>query len=192
MRTATELRGEILTAARAEFATYGLAGARIDRIAKVANASKERLYAHFGDKESLFRLVVATDGAAFFTKVTMRSDAVPEFVGDIFDLAREHPEHLRMVTWARLEGIWLDEPSSRGFDTPGREVRAIEVAQAEGHIDPRWEPMELLIMLFGIGMAWAHWPVQDETQDDAVVEARRAFAVEAAARIIAPSAPGST
>jgi AcrR family transcriptional regulator len=192
MRTSTELRGEILAAARAEFATYGLAGARIDRIAKVANASKERLYAHFGDKESLFRLVVATDGAALFTKVTMRSEAVPGFVGDIFDLAREHPEHLRMVTWARLEGVWLDEPGSSGFDAPAREVRAIEVAQADGHVDPHWEPRELLVMLFGIGMAWAHWPVQCGKQDDAAVSARRAFAVEAAARIIAPGGRRST
>ena len=59
MRTTTELRDEILTAARAEFAQYGLAGARIDRIARSASASKERLYAHFGDKETLFRDVVA-------------------------------------------------------------------------------------------------------------------------------------
>ncbi|WP_167099058.1 TetR/AcrR family transcriptional regulator [Mycobacterium sp. DL592] len=192
MRTAIELRGEILAAARAEFAMYGLAGARIDRIASAASASKERLYAHFGDKESLFRLVVATDGAEFFTKVTLRSDAVPEFAGEIYDLAREHPEHLRMITWARLEGVWLDEPSSSGFDIPGREVRAIEVAQAAGHVDPRWEPMELLVILFGIGMAWAHGPLQDETQDDAVVAARRAAAVEAATRIVTPSGSGST
>ncbi|BBY62532.1 TetR/AcrR family transcriptional regulator [Mycolicibacterium helvum] len=192
MRTATELRGEILAAARTEFAAYGLAGARIDRIASAANASKERLYAHFGDKEALFRLVVAADGAAFFTTVTLRSDAVPEFVGDIFDLAREHPEHLRMITWARLEGVWLDEPSSSGFDIPGREVRAIEDAQADGHVDPRWEPMELLVMLFGIAMAWAHWPVPDDNQDDAVVASRRAAAVEAAARIIAPGSAAPT
>ena len=80
MRTRTELRGEILAAARAEFAQYGLAGARIDRIARAANASKERLYAHFGDKETLFRDVVATDGLEFFRAVELRPDAVPEFV----------------------------------------------------------------------------------------------------------------
>jgi hypothetical protein len=26
------------------------------------------------------------------------------------DLAREHPEHHRMITWAQLEGVTLDEP----------------------------------------------------------------------------------
>ena len=53
VRSTTELRDVIIDAARAEFAQYGLAGSRIDRIAKSANASKERLYAHFGDKEAL-------------------------------------------------------------------------------------------------------------------------------------------
>jgi hypothetical protein len=52
-----------------------------------------RIYAHFGDKEALFRLVGAADGAEFSHALTLRPDAVPEFVGDIFDLARERPEH---------------------------------------------------------------------------------------------------
>jgi len=187
MRNATQLRGEILSAARTEFAQYGLAGARIDRIAKSANASKERLYAHFGDKEALFRLVAAADGAEFFHALTMRPDAVPEFVGDIFDLAGKRPEHLRMMTWARLEGVLLDDPQSNGHDIPGRELSAIEAAQAAGYVDTRWEPMELLAMLFGIGMAWAHWPRPDDFSDDAaVVAARRAAAVEATARIVTP------
>lgn len=187
MRNATELRSEILAAARAEFAEYGLAGARIDRIAKTANASKERLYAHFGDKEALFRLVVATDGAEFMQALTLRPDAVPEFVGDVFDLARQRPQHLRMMTWAQLEGVMLDEPQSSGHDIPERELRAIETAQAAGYVDARWQPMELLIMLFGIGMAWAHWPKQEDLIDDAaVVAGRRAAAIEAAARIVTP------
>jgi AcrR family transcriptional regulator len=144
-------------------------------------------FAHFGDKEALFQLVVATDGAEFFHALTLRPDAVPEFVGDIFDLARERPEHLRMMTWAQLEGVLLDEPQSSGHDIPGRELRAIESAQAAGYVDARWQPTELLVILFGIGMAWAHWPRQDDLSDDtAVVAARRAAAIEAAERIVTP------
>ncbi|MEA2700643.1 MAG: hypothetical protein QOI66_4914, partial [Myxococcales bacterium] len=124
MRTKTELRGEILAAARAEFAKYGLAGARIDRIARAANASKERLYAHFGDKETLFRDVVATDGAEFFRAVELCPDAVPEFVGGIFDLTQSRPEHLRMITWARLEGCPLDIPEFDEERAPERAIAA--------------------------------------------------------------------
>ncbi|MGY4711232.1 TetR family transcriptional regulator [Mycolicibacterium sp. CBM1] len=188
MRTTDELRGEIMSAARAEFAQYGLAGARIDRIAKSANASKERLYAHFGDKETLFRDVVAANVTEFFHAVPMRSDAVAEFVGDLFDLTARRPEHHRMVTWARLEGLALDPPTADGELIPERAFATIIEAQAAGHVDPSWDPEELLVVLFGIALAWAHWPDPAAmTADAATRERRRAAAVRAASRVISPS-----
>jgi AcrR family transcriptional regulator len=189
VRTTAELRDTILGAARSEFAQYGLAGARIDRIARAAEASKERLYAHFRDKEALFRSVVAADMAEFFAAVTLRPDAVPEFVGDIHDLACRRPEHLRMITWANLEGLVLDPPSVEGGGSIlARDLAVIEAAQAAGHVDSGWDPMNLLVLLFGVGLAWAQSPHPDAaTADRAVVAARRAAAVEAARRIVAPA-----
>ncbi|OBA77013.1 TetR family transcriptional regulator [Mycobacterium sp. 1554424.7] len=192
MRSKTELRGEILAAARAEFAQYGLAGARIDRIARAASASKERLYAHFGDKETLFRDVVATDGAEFFRAVELRPEAVPEFVGGIFDLAQNRPEHDRMITWARLEGFPLDIPEFDEEHPPERAIAALERAQADGHVDPAWDPQQLLVLLFAIALAWAHWPdPAAATTDKRVIASRRAAAVEAAARIVTPKSNGA-
>ncbi|MCW2558845.1 MAG: TetR family transcriptional regulator [Mycobacterium sp.] len=186
VRSTTELRGEILTAARTEFAHYGLAGARIDRIAKSAHASKERLYAHFGDKETLFREVVAADVAEFFSAVTLRPDAVPEWVGNLYDLACTRPEHIRMMTWAHLEGFVLEEPRTDGEPVPFQAIAAVEAAQAGGHVDSAWQPVELLVMLFGIGLAWAHWPDPSACTDDPALNAhRRSAAIEAAARVIA-------
>jgi AcrR family transcriptional regulator len=188
VRTTTELRDEILAAARAEFAQYGLAGARIDRIARAANASKERLYAHFGDKETLFRDVVVADGAAFFRAVGLRPEAVAEFAGDIFDLAQNRPEHLRMITWAQLEGLWIGKPEVDGEHPPDLAIAALERARAEGYIDSAWEPEQLLVLLFAIGLGWARWPDPTAvTTDPAVIARRRAAAVEAAARVIEPS-----
>lgn len=189
MRTTTELRETILTAARSEFAQYGLAGARIDRVARVAQASKERLYAHFNDKEALFRSVVAADMAEFFAAATLRADAVPEFVGDIYDLACRRPEHVRMVTWAKLEGLVLDPPPGEGRKSvAARDIGTIEAAQAAGYVDTVWQPMDLLVLLFGIALAWAQSPHPDAAAADrAVMSARRAAAVEAARRIVAPA-----
>lgn len=186
MRSTTELRDEILAAARAEFAQYGLAGARIDRIARAAHASKERLYAHFGDKETLFREVFAADGAEFFRSVTVRPDAVPEFVGEIYDVACRRPEHLRMVTWANLEGFTLDDLEAEGPLRHAQAVAAIEAAQADGDVDPSWDPTELIVLLFGIGLAWVHLPHPNAATDDPdILASRRAAAVEAAARVVA-------
>ncbi len=47
-------RARILAAATAEFARYGLGGARVDRIAERAGANKRMLYYYFGDKDNLF------------------------------------------------------------------------------------------------------------------------------------------
>ncbi len=192
MRSTTELRDEILAAARAEFAQYGLAGSRIDRIAAAARASKERLYAHFGDKETLFRDVVAADGRKYFAAFRMRADAVAEFVGDVYDLARSHPEHLRMLTWARLEGLTLEPPDFDEEAPPAQTLATIEAAQSAGHVDKSWAPLDLLKLLFGIGLAWAQFPdPQPDADDPAVVASRRAAAVKAATRVIAPtSRPG--
>ena len=189
VRSTTELRDTILSAARSEFAQYGLAGARIDRIARAADASKERLYAHFGDKETLFRGVVSADAAEFFAAVKLRPDAVPEFVGDIYDLACRRPEHLRMMTWASLEGLALEPSPIEGREAvAARDIATIEAAQAAGYVDPAWRPMDLLVLLFGVALAWAQSAHPDAvTADPAVVAARRAAAVEAARRIVAPA-----
>ena len=48
----------ILSAAQDEFAAYGLNGARIDRIAKRAGASKNLIYHYFGSKDRLYLTVL--------------------------------------------------------------------------------------------------------------------------------------
>jgi AcrR family transcriptional regulator len=48
----------ILKAAKAEFAKFGLGGARVDRIAQRATANKRMIYHYFGSKEDLFRAVL--------------------------------------------------------------------------------------------------------------------------------------
>jgi AcrR family transcriptional regulator len=48
----------ILEAAADEFAEFGLAGARVDRIAARANINKAMIYYHFGSKEKLYQAVI--------------------------------------------------------------------------------------------------------------------------------------
>jgi len=52
------MRLRILEAAKQEFATHGLAGARVDRIAAEAGANKRMLYYHVGNKEDLYLAVL--------------------------------------------------------------------------------------------------------------------------------------
>ena len=93
-----------------------------------------------------------------------------------------------MITWANLEGLALDPPPADDWDSvPARDIRAIEEAQAAGYVDPAWQPMELLVVLFGVGLSWAQSPHPEaRTCDPEVLAARRAAVVEAARRIVAP------
>jgi AcrR family transcriptional regulator len=52
------MRRRILEAAKHEFATHGLAGARVDRIAAKAGANKRMLYYHVGKKDDLYLTVL--------------------------------------------------------------------------------------------------------------------------------------
>lgn len=48
----------ILSAGRLEFSKYGLAGARVDRIARRAGINKAMIYYHFRSKENLYQEVI--------------------------------------------------------------------------------------------------------------------------------------
>jgi len=52
------MRLRILEAAKQEFSTHGLAGARVDRIAARAGANKRMLYYHVGNKDELYLAVL--------------------------------------------------------------------------------------------------------------------------------------
>ena len=51
-------RRRILEAAFREFSAQGLAGARVDQIARRAGINKRMLYHYFGDKNGMFREVL--------------------------------------------------------------------------------------------------------------------------------------
>ena len=180
-----DVRSRVLMAARAEFAERGLAGARIDRIAAEAKASKERLYAYFTDKATLFQAVLDADAAEFHAAVVLDPTDVAGFVGAVFDASARHPEHLRMLTWARLEGIAYQLPDDV---VPHHKVEALAQAQRDGAVDPGWRPEDLLELLFSVAHAWIQTPVRPEDQVSSPAE-QRAAAVEAARRIIAVPAP---
>ncbi len=191
MRSAGEAtRERILAAAKTEFAERGLAGARINSIATVANASKERLYAYFPNKEALFAAVterLVVDVAA--ETVAARGD-MAAYVGLLFDNLARNPENARLHDW--LSFVGADQPE-RGpqFLVFKRKIDDIREGQQAGRIDSTWDPAQLLIMLTEIAKSMAHprdsWrPLLKGNRQANSRAFRRAAAIEAARRLIAP------
>src|SRR5215469_8051695 len=63
-------REAILRAASSEFAMEGLAGARMDAIARAANVNKALLYYYFHDKDALYGAVLDQFFRPLFSRLT--------------------------------------------------------------------------------------------------------------------------
>lgn len=96
-------RQALLRAARDEFARYGLAGARVDRIAEAAGVNKERIYGLFGSKDKLFDVIVVEMTREFWEVVQPLAETDPgEYVGKLFDYHNSNPQLLRLLMWEAL------------------------------------------------------------------------------------------
>lgn len=151
-RDSQATRARLLNAATAEFAAHGIAGARVDRIAAAAEANKQLIYAYFDSKDGLFEAVLSTHFAALVEGVPFDAENAPGYVGRLFDYALEHPEVLRLATWAGLE-----RPTAVAtFEAaPYRaKVDAIADAQQRGRLDATFAPADLMALLLGLTAAW--------------------------------------
>jgi len=177
----------ILTAAVAEFAARGFAGARIDRIAGAANANKERIYAYFGDKETLFRKVMASVASDASAWLPQSGRDLPRAVGALFDASFAHPALLRLLAWRRLEHA--GHPDEQERDEIRRKLDDIRDAQTAGVIDASWDPADVLAIVAALAGTWANAPdaLTSLTQNDGrPVQDRRDVVEEAMRRILRP------
>jgi len=191
MRAAGHLtRERIMAAAKDEFTEYGFAGARLNRIAATARASKERLYSYFASKEQLFEAVVAqwVEDAPY--RIPLSAEDVSGYVVGLFDNFVADPRGARLQRWIELEapqGLSDDHVLRRLFRAKLAEVRR---GQRAGLIDPSWHPVDLLTLLTDIVQSMAAGAsvisriAGEERAGDTVAE-RRAAAAEAARRLVA-------
>ncbi|MFC9891922.1 TetR family transcriptional regulator [Streptomyces pilosus] len=148
-------RARIIEAARAEFAQYGIAGARVDRIAANAKANKAQLYAYFGNKDTLFDIVFERSLEAIVGTVPVDGEDLPGYAVRLYDEYLARPELIRLATWTRLERK-PGGPLTEG-PPPGHQGKLDDIAraQAAGFIDPSIDPGEVLAMVISMSMAWS-------------------------------------
>jgi AcrR family transcriptional regulator len=185
-------RDRVVVAATAEFSRYGIAGARIERIAKAAKTSKERVYAYFSSKEALYRFVSAQEFAAVAEATRMDPADLPGYAGRVHDYFTSHPERFRLMTWGQLE-LTAGEPGpgdpiQQSMDSKTEQLRQ---AQEAGRLDPAWDPLDVLVLVNRIAMSWAAQPDLAPTageERDSFLAARRAAIVAAVERLFPATA----
>lgn len=187
-------RDRIITAATAEFARHGIAGARIERIAKAARTSKERLYAYFRSKEELYATVAAQELTAIAEATRMDPTDLPGYAGRIHDYFAAHPDRFRLMNWGQLE---LADNARADPDDPmratlHRKTEQLRAAQQAGHLDPAWDPADILVFVNQLATSWVSQSDLLPAADDERVSflaARRAAIVAAVQRLF-PAATG--
>jgi AcrR family transcriptional regulator len=186
-RDADATRRRLLAAATAEFAQHGIAGARVDRIAAAARSNKAQIYHYFGSKDGLF-------DAVFGAYVTEAAQAeyfdgrdLPATAGRLFDEFVGRPDLARLATWYRLERTGSPPSITPIVDANEVKVASIAAAQADGVVTDAFPPEVLLGLVITLAMAWVSLPPEFEGAVDAYpVATRRAFVVDAVARLVAP------
>lgn len=93
-------RDRILSAATEEFANYGFAGARVDRIAAAAGVNKQLLFHYFGSKDGLHRAAVASVLERFDPSAKpgrLPVERMREIIAQLLAATEMHPPLLSML-----------------------------------------------------------------------------------------------
>lgn len=101
-------RKKILEAAEEIFANKGLAGARVDEIAKRAGVNKRMIYAYFESKENLYVTVLKivysrlAELEKTIDSLASPEDAVRKFIQGYFKFLNDNPNFVSLVLWENL------------------------------------------------------------------------------------------
>jgi len=157
-RDSAATKQRILDAATAEFAEYGLAGARVDRIAARAGANKQLIYAYFGSKEGLFDSVLEANIALVLDAVPFTADDLPAYAAVLFDFAVAHPQLARLVRWHQLERPGVMNQLRETAASNKRKLDAVAAAQKAGKVSAALPADQLFALLLTLihGAAETH------------------------------------
>lgn len=158
VRDAERTRQALLAAAEVEFATKGLAGARVDVIAEQAAANKRMLYYYFGSKDDLYLAVLERAyGAMRETERELNLtnleplDAIKTLVEFKFDYCQSHQQIIALLAGENMLGAKHLKRSKRLRDmnlSLVDVIRAVLAAgEAKGEIRPGIDPLHLYISM---------------------------------------------
>jgi AcrR family transcriptional regulator len=173
----------LLEAALAEFAEYGIAGARVDRIAKRAGVSAGLVYSFHEGKEGLFEAVYDAVVQQAVAGIPIDADDLPEYAGRLYDAGLEYPEVMRFMAWYALE---RGDAGARQVvaEAMAEKVAAIEDAQRRGVVSDRMDAERLLALVLAIANMWQRQG--EDVRALAPEEARRSTIVEAVRLLVTP------
>jgi AcrR family transcriptional regulator len=160
-RNAADTKRKILTAARAEFARHGFAGARMDRIVKRADSNPRMIYHYFGGKEGLYVAVLeeALDDLRHEElKIDVEHLDPLEGLLLLFDFMGRHFEsntHLvRLLSGENIQQARYLKNSKRVQQMASPVLsnidRLLKRGERDGTVRPGLDPLEVYVMMVAL------------------------------------------
>lgn len=181
-------RQRIIDVATQEFAEYGIAGARIERIVAAARTNKAQLYGYFGNKEGLFDAIFFGSLERIVNVVPIDATDLADWAVRLYDEYLHRPDLIRLATWARLERRPTGHLVADADRLDTGKLQAIADAQAAGLVRAG-DPFDLMAVVIALSMAWS--PVSNvyaATLDEPAEthERRRELLRDSVRRAVAP------
>jgi TetR/AcrR family transcriptional regulator len=153
VRNPDRTRSRILAAAVTEFAAHGLAGARVDAIARRAGTNKRMLYHYFTDKEGLYRAVLRTRITERRTQFEAEPGDPAENLPFRFEIMCRDLEWIRLLGWEALEskGGRVQEEQFRRQGLR-RALERLRGHQADGWLTADYDRRHLLLARIALTM----------------------------------------
>jgi len=184
-RDAEATRQRLIMAARHEFATYGIAGARVERIADAARSNKALIYHYFGSKDGLFDAVFDAMCLEAFNAGPIDPMNLPEYAGRLFDSYEKRPWLQRIATWYRLERAGSGDLLPVVLAGYEAKVQVIADAQAKGILPTQFPPSVLLGLVTHLASFWSsNVPEYNTFVADDSTATRRRIVVDAVAALL--------
>ncbi|WP_043625876.1 TetR family transcriptional regulator [Nonomuraea candida] len=182
-------RRRLLDAATAEFAAFGIAGARIDRISANAQVNKAQIYKYYRSKDELFDAVFAEHLDMIVETVPITGDDLAGYAVRLYDAYLVHPELVRLAAWSRLERTATGDLFSFMPGHDAGKLQSIADAQAAGMVDASIAPADVLAIVTAMSLTWSpasaiYTASKDEPQADH--DRRRRALARAVERAFAP------
>jgi AcrR family transcriptional regulator len=177
-------RRQLLEAALEEFAAYGVAGARVERLAKRAGISAGLVYSFYENKDGLFEAVYDLIVEMTVAEIPLDADDLGEYAARLYDGGMTHPDVLRFVAWYELERGESAGKRASVSAAMAQKVDAIADAQRRGVLTDRLTAGEILALVITLANMWQLQ--NDVFLDLAPRERHRATVVAAVRRLTSP------
>ena len=149
-RDPVRTRERILRAARREFVAKGIAGARVDAIARAASVNKRMLYHYFGDKEALYRAVLR-EGIATNLDLVAAAPADPaELLPFLLPRVHARLDGIRLLQWEALGGERKPVAEEERRKAWVEAAERLRNAQRAGHLQQDLEAEYLVLALMAL------------------------------------------